>query len=142
MTDLFPKRKPNRLPTFDYTNPGYYFITICTEQRKCILGQINPGSTQSPAAVQLSADGEVVLAAIHAIPEHYPGVAVDHFVIMPNHVHLILALQETGQPSASVSRIVQQLKRAVSMKIGHSIWQAHFHDHVIRGDRDYKEIWD
>lgn len=90
----------------------------------------------------LSTVGRIVEEAILAIPKHYACAEIDQFVVMPNHFHLILALHETGQDRPSVSRIVQQLKRAISMKTGYPILQSHFHDHVIRGEADYREIWE
>ena len=78
------------------------------------------------------------------IPKIYPSVSVDYYVIMPNHVHLILNLNDPkgGRQVASptVSTIVGNMKRAVSKTIGHGIWQRSFHDHVIRDAKDYNEI--
>ena len=136
-----PRRKPNRLPYYDYTSPGYYFVTICTADRKCLLGQVIPGDPNTPALVQYSSWGRITADTIAEIPDHYSGVDVDHYVVMPNHVHMILVLRDQpGQPP-SVSKIIQQFKRAVSMRIGRPIWQLRFHDHVIRNEADYQQIW-
>jgi REP element-mobilizing transposase RayT len=66
---------------------------------------------------------------------------VDKYVVMPNHVHLILVISDSLEKAPSVSRVVQQFKRAVSIHLGKSVWQEGFYDHVIRGDADYREIW-
>ena len=89
----------------------------------------------------LSEAGAIVDGAIRAIPAHYPSVMLDKYVIMPNHVHLILNLQDTGKPCLSISRIVQQLKGIITKRLCKNIWQIHFHDHVIRNAQDYREIW-
>ena len=88
----------------------------------------------------LNAAGQVVSDAILAISKHYPSVRADKYVVMPNHVHLILVL-EPSENTVSISRIVQQLKRVVTVQLGESLWQLGFHDHIIRGEADYREIW-
>ena len=84
-------------------------------------------------------------AAICGISSHYPAVSVDHYVIMPNHIHLLLQIHsdESGRamPAPTISVVVQQLKGVVTKQIGHSIWQKLFHDHVIRNETDYLKIW-
>ena len=140
MTTL-PERKKNRLQSYDYQTPGSYFLTLCTENRACLLGHVTEANETRQSIVELSAVGKVVDEAIRAIPAHYPGVQLDKYVIMPNHVHLILVLPDSIKPCPSVSRIIQQLKGAVTKRLGRRIWQIHFHDHVIRGEADYREIW-
>ena len=135
-----PERKKNRLQSYDYQSPGYYFLTFCTADRACILGHVTKSDETQQSSVILSKVGMVVDEAIRAIPAHYPGVALDQYVIMPNHVHLILILQHTGKPCPGVSGIVQQLKGVVTKRLGQNIWQSHFHDHVIRNEQDYREI--
>ena len=138
-----PKRKPNRLPDFDYRTPGAYFITICTKDRKCLLWDTVGASIARP---QLSKYGFVIQKAICDIPNHYPAISIDHYVVMPNHVHLLLQINTDadGRPmvAPTISTVVQQLKGIVSKQIGHSIWQKLFHDHVIRNAADYAKIWE
>lgn len=140
-----PKRKPNRLTDFDYNTPGAYFITICVKDRKNLLWQTVGASIARPHRPDLSASGRIVDNAIRNIPVHYPAVSVDHYVVMPNHIHLLLQIHtdEDGRamPAPTISVVVQQLKGIVTKQLGHSIWQKLFHDHVIRGERDYQEIW-
>lgn len=102
------------------------------------------------AKMVLNEVGQAVEDTLLAIPSHYANIIVDKYVIMPNHVHLILAIRSDPDCSAgnlpannppSISRIVQQFKRAVSIRLGKSLWQLGFHDHVIRGEADYREIW-
>lgn len=85
----------------------------------------------------------MVETAIHNISVHYPAVHVDNYVIMPNHIHLLLFLYcDDGRPLVvpTISRIVQQLKGYVTKRIGHAIWHPRFYDHVIRTERDYRDI--
>ena len=137
-----PKRKSNRLPDFDYRTPGAYFITICTKDRKCLLWDTVGESIARP---RLSKYGLVVQKAICDIPKHYPAISIDHYVVMPNHVHLLLQINNDadGRPmvAPTISTVVQQFKGIVSKQIGHSIWQKGFYDHVVRGEADYLEIW-
>lgn len=135
-------RKPNRLSGYDYAAPGYYFITICTADHVPLFGRICAGEDPTVSAkMVLNEMGRRAEAAILAIPEHYPGTSVDKFVVMPNHIHLILAIPFQAGKSPSVSNIIGQYKRAVSIQLGKGVWQQGFHDHIIRGEADYREIW-
>ena len=140
----FPTRKPNRLPDYDYSSPSAYFITICTNQRRNILGRV--GATDGrPHEISLSSYGKIVDSCIKNIPERYPAISLDQYVIMPNHIYLLLQIHagSDGWPlvAPTMSQVVNQLKGAASKKAGFSLWQKGFHDHVIRGDADYREIW-
>ena len=140
-----PQRKPNRLPDYNYSTPGAYFVTICTQDRKCILGRVAGTNPAHPPMVELSEYGRIVANAIYEIPKHYPAITIDNFVVMPNHIHLLLQIRTDDSGRAmlapAISRVVQQLKGAVTKQIGHSIWQKLFHDHVVRGTEDYLKIW-
>ena len=134
-------RKPNRLKDFDYTQNGAYFITICTKDRKQTLSRIAAGtSIAHPPKVQLTRLGELVEEAIREIPRRYEGISVDRFVIMPNHIHLILRIEkESGRPMVvpTVSRVIQQMKGAVTKRASGPVWQNKYYDHIIRDDYDY-----
>ncbi|MDR1310478.1 MAG: transposase [Burkholderiaceae bacterium] len=101
--------------------------------------------------VALSDVGEAVDAAINNIPKRQKGVFLDKYVIMPNHVHLILILandtarrstggRQVAAPTKTVSTIVAGMKRFASMRCGRSVWQKSFHDHVIRNEYDYRQM--
>lgn len=141
-----PQRKPNRLSDYDYSTPGAYFITFCTKDHKCLFWKAVGASIARPQTPQLSNYGAIVDAAIRSIPNHYPAISVDHYVVMPNHIHLLLRISSdsNGLPMAapSISRVVQQLKGIVTKQIGHSVWQKLFHDHIIRNEKDYLKIWE
>ena len=77
------------------------------------------------------------------IPKKYPGVNLDHYVIMPNHVHLLLRIWagEENSSEVEIGCIIQQMKGIVSKRARFSVWQKSYYDHIIRGDADYYEIY-
>ncbi len=81
-------RRSIRLQEYDYTQPGAYFVTICTYQRQCLFGEI------IDAAMHLNTCGEIVQACWNNLPNHFPFMELDAFVIMPNHIHGIIILTE------------------------------------------------
>ena len=138
-----PKRKDVRLKNHDYSASGGYFLTICTLERRNYFWE-NVGATIGrPQDVILSQYGHIVNEAINNIPLIYPALCVDCYVIMPDHIHLILIIRadEYGRPmvAPTISRVVQQLKGYITKRIGRSIWQKLFVDHVIRNREDYEE---
>ena len=145
----FPIRKPNRIPDFDYSTPGAYFLTICISDRKCILGKIVGGGDLDAPQMVLSHIGRVVQQNIE-VSRQIPNIRVDKYVIMPNHVHLILFVDACGSggtsrsPSptnATVPRYVSCLKRFCHHALHSVIFQKSYHDHVIRNEADYLKIW-
>ena len=79
-------RRPNRLPGYDYSRPGYYFVTVCTNNHVQLFGMVkNNKMVQSEA-------GAMVDAVLRSAPQHYPGVDIDEYIVMPNHVHAIIQL--------------------------------------------------
>lgn len=134
------KRKPNRLKNYYYSQNGAYFITICTKDRKEILSQVIVGEDTILPSIKLSEYGKIIEKSINEIPLHYDGVFVDNYVIMPNHIHLIIRINNNGR-MISAPTIIAGMKRYVSKQIGQSIWQKSFHDHIIRDDIDYQQIW-
>ncbi|MCR5577235.1 MAG: transposase [Oscillospiraceae bacterium] len=143
-----PQRKRTRLPGYDYSLPGAYFVTVCTHERKCVLSEIAVGADAfgGPQTV-LTHAGKVVEKYILST-ENIPGVHVDKYVIMPNHIHLILRVEEAAGPprasaptTAAVPSAVSGLKRLANRELGKNIWQRSYHDHIIRGEDDYREIW-
>ena len=141
-----PQRKRLRLPEYDYAQPGYYFITVCTRERKQeVLCSIEPAVgaiINRPPRISLTPLGRIVNETIRAIPDHYPGILVDQFIIMPDHVHLILSFRNIGPDGRQIaaptplSKIIQQMKRIASKQAGVPLWQKGFYDHVIRNDVD------
>ena len=92
----------------------------------------------------LSAYGSIVETAITNVGVYYPTASIPNYVIMPNHIHLILLLNRyVGRPLVvpTVSRIICQMKGYVSKRVGFSIWQSRFYEHIIRNEQDYLDIW-
>ena len=141
-----PRRKPNRLKDYDYSQNGAYFLTICTAAKKCILSAIRPADNLlNRPHICLTDIGKTVEAELLRLNDVYPDLQVANHVIMPNHVHLLIHIS-TDDPAVSarvcVSRAVNQFKGAVTKRVGKPIWQKGYHDHVIRDDHDYKLRWD
>ncbi len=138
-----PKRKDIRLKNYDYSSSGGYFLTICTSERRNYFWA-NVGATIGrPQDVALSSYGTIVDEAINNISSIYSAIDIDCYVIMPDHIHLLLFIRtdEYGRPmvAPTMSRVVQQLKGYITKRIGCSIWQKLFVDHVIRNREDYEE---
>ena len=138
-----PKRKKNRLEKFDYSSCGAYFITICTLKKQNYFWENVGAIIDRPQSVTLSVFGKVVDAAIQNIVHVYPELSIDGYVIMPNHIHLLLRIcaEDNGRPlvAPTISRIIKQLKGVVTKQVGEELWQKSFHDHVIRNNSDYEE---
>ncbi len=138
---ILPVRKIQRLPNFDYSQNAAYFITICTKEHRCILSHIVGCGAFTAPRVELTEYGKIVDRYIRSMKD------VDNYVIMPNHVHLIISITDNdgatraSHPTQSISTRIAAMKSLASKKIGHSIWQTSFHDHIIRGEQDYREIW-
>jgi REP element-mobilizing transposase RayT len=130
-----PKRKPTRLKQFDYSQNGYYFITICTHKKQKILCDI----VGDDAHIVPSQCGIIVEKYISNIP------GIDKYIIMPNHIHLIIqnynGTMWASSPTQSISQKIKSFKTLVTKEIGHNIFQRSFHDHIIRGEKDYLKIW-
>ena len=188
MTDKekgFPKRKPTRLKTFDYSTAAAYFLTICTSERREILSEIVgddvlgvpgkpshnvgddvlgvPGKPSRnvgddvlgvpkppivPGNVKLLPYGEIANKYIIQLNDFYENIHVDTYVIMPNHVHILLWIGKNGTPRTSsptrqtstVSHFVSTFKRFCNKEYGTNIWQRGFYDHVVRCGEDCDEI--
>lgn len=172
-------RKTNRLGYYDYSAPGAYFVTICTQHHKCTLASIlhpsvgdgfpvpsegHPTSVGdgSPVPSQvhiLKMPGKIVQRYILEIPRKYPNVSVDHYVVTPNHIHLLLSFREvrrtgaapghgTGNPSPTLGNVIGWLKYQVTREVnlaggttGQKFFQRSYHDHIIRNEKDYLRIW-
>ena len=144
-----PERKPNRLSEYDYSTGGAYFVTICTQDRKKILSTIVGGGAHDAPNVALTDIGKIVQKQI-VNSNRIPGITVDKFVIMPDHIHLIVLVNETATkgtsraPSptnAAIAHLVSTFKRFCHRDVGEKIFQRSYYDHVIRNQQDYNETW-
>ena len=130
----FYSRKATRIPNFDYSSCNYYFITICTHEKNCIFG----------TPMQLNRLGRIAEKHILQIPSYYKTVLIDKYVVMPNHIHMVVVLN--GSENPPITQIIGQFKSGVTKEIRKTnpelqIWQRSFHDHVIRDQVGYEKIW-
>ena len=147
---VFPVRKNLRLSHYDYSQNGYYFVTICCPNMS--FGNIKD------AQMQLNCKGEIARDLWLEIPVRYPAVVIDQFVIMPDHIHGIVIIKKpvganTVRPKIvgptidfpSLSRIIQMYKGAVAKTIHQKIdpgfkWQRSFHDRIIRNEKELDRL--
>ena len=143
-----PKRKPNRLASYDYDQEGAYFITICTKDRKCLLSSIVGDAAPGVPKNQLTDAGRVVEKYILS-GNQMDRISVVKYVITPNHIHLLLMVDMSngGTPGAAsptkaiIPRFVAALKRLTNKELEFNLFQRSYHDHIIRGKQDYLKIW-
>ena len=145
MNGELPRRKPNRLKDYDYSQAGAYFITICVKDRKNILWNNIVGACI--ARPQLSNIGNIVNNTVQNVPHIYKNaVSIEKYVIMPNHIHMIIIIRgnEDGRAmcAPTISNIINQMKGNVTKQIGYSIWQKLFHDRIIRDQQEYEKIYE
>ncbi|MGD1043949.1 MAG: transposase [Bacteroidota bacterium] len=147
-------RKTIRLKEYDYSSPGEYFVTICTQDKLYSFGKI------IEEEMRLSSIGEIAQRCWQEIPNHFPNIELDAFVVMPNHIHGIIVINplvgvhynEPLRKNAfqhtipkSLGSIIRSYKGVVSRecrKCGHHyfLWQRNFYEHIIRDDKDMNTI--
>ena len=162
----FQRRQSLRLPEFDYSEPGAYFVTIVTQNRKTLFGKVIDGE------MILNEIGTMVKEVIEEIPQEYHGINVEVFGVMPNHIHILLltsevvagpcACHKNGQPQGvdptknrlSLPEIVHRFKSLTThrymvnvkekgwSRFEKRLWQRNYHEHIIRNERDYQAIYD
>ena len=141
-----PKRKPNRLSFYSYSNVGFYFLTVCARNKEKLFGTIVGGGAHDAPQVQLSKIGKTVEQYIRST-HNIPHVSVDKYVIMPNHFHMILVIEQgettefSSRANEAVPHAIGTLKRLCNRDLGENVFQRGYHDHVIRGEQDYQKIW-
>ena len=144
-----PKRKHPRLDHYDYSGAGAYFVTICTQNRRCVLSHI-VGRGLAPAeanGIEYTALGTIAEEQLLLLEDRYPSLSIDKYVIMPNHIHaiLILAGDTAGaSPRPTVMDIVCAYKSLTTReckRLGQTgkLFQTSFYEHVIRCREDYEE---
>jgi REP element-mobilizing transposase RayT len=138
------ERKQTRLKNYDYSQHGYYFVTICAQNREQWFGKVEKGE------MILNPYGKIVNECWDDLPEHYAHCSLDSFVIMPNHVHGIIVIDNDKTvgnglkpfPTHGLSEMIRGFKTFSSRKINEGIksdnkfqWQKSFYDHIIRGEK-------
>ncbi len=151
-----PYRRATRLRNYDYGQTGGYFVTICVQDQKCMLGEIIDGWMQSNEI------GKIVVECWNRIPQRFFSAELDASVVMPNHIHGIILLNTGGtntrsQPhrrgevssptSTTLGQIVAYFKYQSTKCVnqyrdmpGTRIWQRNYYDHVLRDEIDLQRI--
>ena len=157
-------RKNTRLKIFDYNSVGAYFITICTQNKEHLLSEIKLTSvgtgvpdgpqTSKKIFVELTEYGKIADKHINQLNDFYENVSVDDYIIMPNHIHLLINIRENGpsrtpvptklvcvensMQNSIISQFVSTFKRFCNKEFGKNIWQMRSFDHIIRDNKDYE----
>lgn len=145
------KRKPLRLKNWDYSAPGYYFVTICT-QNKVRLFSVGAAPCGRPDLAR-----DLAERWLNKLPEKFPGILLDKYVVMPNHIHLILRIMPPeevgGHMGPPLQRVVEwyktmstnewlrMVKEGKLPPFNKHLWQRSYYDHIIRNEADYLRIW-
>jgi REP element-mobilizing transposase RayT len=137
------ERRSIRLKEYDYSLAGAYFVTICAHKRECLFGEVLDGQ------MRLNDAGRLIQAAWESLPEYYPHVVLDVWVVMPNHFHGVIILVGAGlKPAQTENRhglpeIVRAMKTFSSRRInemrgtsGVPVWQRNYFERVIRNDNE------
>ena len=141
-------RRSLRLPGYNYTQPGAYYLTICTYQRQGWFGEVVDGE------MRCNRLGDIVYTFWQGLPHRFPHIKLDAFVVMPNHLHGILMITEQGRKSiqfdtpvesfgkpvpGSIPTVVRSFKSAVTTRINlmrpassTPVWQRNYHESIIR----------
>ncbi len=154
---LFAKKyriKSTRLPQWDYSQPWWYFVTICTKDGDCRFGDVADGQ------MRLSEIGAIAEKYWQEIPKHFDNVSLDEFIVMPNHIHGIVIIERqqptkrrrdgacpvsTTKQVITLGNIVGSFKSAVARWCNHDgyknfVWQPRFYDHIIRNEKSLDKI--
>ena len=145
-----PKRKHPRLDNYDYSSAGAYFVTICTQNRRCILSHI-VGRGLAPAetdGIEYTTLGKIAEEQLLLLEDRYPSLSVDKYIIMPNHIHAILVLENDAAGASPRPTIMDAIcaykslttRECKKVRLTGKLFQTSFYEHVIRGDADYQEI--
>lgn len=144
-----PTRKRARLKGYDYSRPGWYFVTVCTLNRArclCAIAKTDASIDRVGAAVlsgpqvEFSAYGKVVDRVSSQMP------TVEKYMIMPDHVHIMFRIPEPqdgpmGTSAPTLPGLVGYWKRKITRQCGVSLWQRTYHDHIVRDEADYQRVW-
>lgn len=150
------KRKQLRLKGWDYSNNGVYFITICTYEKKMMLSKIyRRGDPCGRPIIEYSVLGKIADNTIKVIEDKF-NVKINKYVIMPNHIHMIIIVDVDNRTTArvvptNISNIVSAYKSIVAneyikecnkrnVNMG-KLWQRSYYDHIIRNEQDYQDAW-
>jgi len=131
-----PRRRSLRLQGFDYSTPGAYYITICCDRRRYLLGEVRDSQfLPSPLGVQIA-------MTWLEVPVRFPSVSLDTHGVMPNHLHAILHLQNASVPLPAIVQAFKSLtsNAAIRGRGPDRLWQRGYYEHVVRDEQDLDRI--
>lgn len=160
-------RKSLRLKEYDYAAPGAYFVTICTRNKRRLFGEnaspapsgpvpVGRDPCVPPSVLQSNTAGRIIAYWIARVPDKFPNWTVDKWVVMPNHIHLLLqlrpgdaaghmgpALQDVMQwyKTMTTNACIQAVREGRMRPFEKAIWQSNYYDEVIRDQEHYLRIW-
>lgn len=144
-----PNRRSIRLKGYDYRDGGMYFVTICTRNMECVFGDIRNG------IMGLNDIGCVVADCWQQIPTHFPSIELDSWIIMPNHIHGLIYIEDhfirtndacTGDAcvAPTLGTIIGSFKSAASKRIHHInpdfAWLRNYYEHISRSPDETARI--
>jgi putative transposase len=155
MPDANFRHKSIRIQGYDYSQPGTYFITICTSQKKMLFGEITQG------IIHLSILGEIARQELEQLSLKFSKIHMDTFVVMPNHIHVLITISasdiviQTAKAEAfrhpvpgSIPTVVRAYKAAVTRRAAmrrdnsiSEVWQRNYYEHIVRTEREKEQIY-
>lgn len=141
-----PKRKRIRLKVYDYSKEGFYFITICTKNRKRLLSTIIEGGDKT--LIRLTHIGQLVKDTYTNLEKEFKNIKLHDYVIMPNHIHGIIELQRADtRPAPTIGNVICSFKSRTTVQalknfkfdktLNGKLWQRNYYEHIIRNDKEY-----
>ena len=142
-------RKTTRLKGVNYNGNRAVFLTICTKERRCIFSKVVGTGVLDGPKIELTQHGKIADKYINQLNAFYDNLSVESYVIMPNHIHILLWVKgdedgPSGTPVPTIqntipSRFVSTFKRFCNKEYGENIWQYRSYDHIVRNHQDYEE---
>jgi len=134
-----PQRKIIRYKDFDYSSPGVYHVTFCTDKRMHVFGNADSGK------MLLNENGQIAEEEIHNIPIFFPNIEVAHHIVMPDHIHMLIGIKDYFFTSKEeplihhpvIGSVVGKCKACITKRLGVSVWQPKFHDTIIRSEEHF-----
>ena len=144
MNQLTKTRKNIRLPYYDYTSQGLYFITICTRHREVFFGDIDNQT------LILNDAGKMIEQTWMNMPNRFPFVSIHDFIIMPNHFHTIMEIERASSinigdiigafKSITTNRYINGVRHKNWKPFDRRLWQRNYYEHVIRNEKSYLNL--
>ncbi len=146
---MLPKRKLLRLQNYDYSQCNAYFVTVCTHKRQQLFGTIAPSPVGATLCGRPNNPDKMIEKWINELGNKFDKVLIDCFYIMPDHLHLIIVIQEGGKASLedviawlktmTTNDYINGVKSGLFTPFDNKLWQRSYYDHIIRNEQDLEE---